>query len=56
MTIQNTLRPTSVPPVARPKPPALPTVNTAAPEMPPAEAPAPVAPGGLVGNHVNTTA
>lgn len=56
MTVQNNLRPTTFPPVARDKP-SIPSPSvTGAPETPPVEAPTPVAPGGMVGNHVNTTA
>jgi hypothetical protein len=55
MTVQNNLRPTTFPPVQRQRPSGTPE-TTARPEAQPAESAQPALPGGLVGNHVNTTA
>ncbi|MGF7135564.1 hypothetical protein P3T40_007072 [Paraburkholderia sp. EB58] len=55
MTVTNNLRPTTFQPVQRERPASTPD-STAKPESLPSEPAAPVSPGGLVGNHVNTTA
>jgi hypothetical protein len=55
MTVTNNLRPTTFPPVQRERPSPTPD-NTAKPDALPSEPATPVSPGGLVGNHVNTTA
>lgn len=54
MTVTNNLRPTTFPPAQRERPAPTPD-STAKPETP-AEPAAPSLPGGLIGNHVNTTA
>ncbi|MEW6343581.1 MAG: hypothetical protein RXR20_21420 [Paraburkholderia sp.] len=55
MTVTNNLRPTTFPPVQRERPAPTPD-STAKPETLPSDPPAPSLPGGLIGNHVNTTA
>ena len=55
MTVTNNLHPTTFPPAPRERPSPMPD-STANPETLPSEPAAPVSPGGLLGNHVNTTA
>ncbi len=55
MTVTNNLHPTTFPPVQRERPQPMPD-NSARPETPSAEPAAPAMPGGMIGNHVNTTA
>jgi hypothetical protein len=56
MTVTNNLRPTTFPPVQRERPSPTPDSTAKPAETLPGEPAAPVSPGGLVGNHVNTTA
>lgn len=55
MTVQNTLHPTTFPPMQRERPTPAPE-SSAKPEGLPAEPTSPALPGGLIGNNVNTTA
>ncbi|WP_186308411.1 hypothetical protein [Paraburkholderia sp. BCC1885] len=57
MTVTNNLHPTTFPPPPRERTaPAPAQDNAAKPEALPEEPATPMSPGGLLGNHINTTA